>query len=150
LFNPRAPASLHPSPAPRCSSAPNAKAPPPLARSVRPTRQHTPSRRSSSRPRSCASPAQTRRFNTTAENGGAHVHHQQRRKQKEVRTEHDEKRDEHGSVNGGAIRAQDAGWLVQRAPPIDGEMHDRQVDAARQAEDRRQPRGFLVVFNRAP
>lgn len=50
--------------------------------------------------------------------------------------DHEQERVEHRRVDGRAVEAEDGGTLVQRVPPVDRELDDRQVDGPHQCQDR--------------
>ena len=53
-------------------------------------------------------------------------------------------------MDGRTIGAQDARWLVQGAPPFDGELDDRHVDEADQCDDAGNAGGALGLLDGLP
>ncbi len=63
---------------------------------------------------------------------------------------HDQQRPQQLRRDCGTAEAKHRGRLVQRVPPVDRELDDRQVHAADQCEDRRRARSAAGIFDRPP
>ena len=90
------------------------------------------------------------RAHPAPENFVARRHQEQHEVEERHPAHHDEQRRQHRRVNGRAAGAEDALTLVQRVPPVDRELDDRQVDGADQRKDRRRPRRPPRIFHRLP
>src|SRR5436190_4584656 len=88
------------------------------------------------------------RFDLAARKLGPHSHQHDAPKEKRETERRGEQRPQHRRGDGrGAANEADALALVERVPPQDRIMDDRQVDRAHQAEDRRDPpfRALLLL-----
>ena len=75
------------------------------------------------------------RSDAAAQNLVAHRRQMQRQEQQKERQRHHQQRIEQGRIDRGSAHADHRSRLVQRVPPIDRELDDRQIDGADQDQD---------------
>ena len=76
----------------------------------------------------------------------AHGGEMQREEQQREGHRHDQQRPQNRRIDGRAAHAQDRRRLMQRVPPIDRELDDRNVDRADQRQHRRRARAAARIF----